>query len=162
MIILHNSTISLIVIRFFILSFIIAKNSFLGFSQERMNLNDCLSRSFLHSKEIAMVKVKRSSADTYLRQERDLFIPSLSITNQHNLSIGRVLDPTTYQFITNRTVHDMSAYIGGSLTLFSGLERLYQVKKAELGLRSVELDEARTKNELSLEVTRLFLKQTAI
>ena len=105
-----------------------------------------------------MVKVKRSSADTYLRQERDLFIPSLSITNQHNLSIGRVLDPTTYQFITNRTVHDMSAYIGGSLTLFSGLERLYQVKKAELGLRSVELDEARTKNELSLEVTRLFLE----
>lgn len=158
MTILHYNTISLIVIRFFILSFIIAKNSFFVGAQERMSLNECLNRSFLHSKDITMVKVKRSSADTYLRQERDLFIPSLSITNQHNLSVGRVLDPTTYQFITNRTVHDMSAVIGGSLTIFSGLERVYQVKKAELNLKSIELEESLTKNELSLEVTRLFLE----
>ena len=78
---LYSGSIRLIVFGF--ITFVTA--SFSGFSQERMSLYDCLNRSFQRSKDAAMVKVKRSSADSYLKQERDLFLPSLSITNQHNL-----------------------------------------------------------------------------
>ena len=85
-------------------------------------------------------------------------IPSLSVSSQHTISTGRVLDPTTYQFVTNRSVYDMSASIGGSMTLFSGMERYHQVKKAELNVQSAEWDVERTKNDIMLEVTRLFLE----
>ena len=44
------------------------------------------------------------------------------------------------------------------MTLFSGFERVHRVKRAALNIRTTELDIEKTKNELTLEVTRLFLK----
>lgn len=113
-------------------------------------LETCLSRrevdSELFSTQEQFILTKQS------------FMPVLSLSSQHNVSTGRVLDPTTYQFVTSRSVYDMSASIGGSLTLFSGTERYHQVKKAELNVQSAEWDVERTKNDIMLEVTRLFLE----
>lgn len=108
------------------------------------------------SSQIAQNKVRVAKKELVVT--KDSFLPSLALSNQHNLSTGRVLDPTTYQFLTNRTVYDMNASIGGSMTLFSGFERVHRVKRAALNIRTTELDIEKTKNELTLEVTRLFLK----
>lgn len=89
---------------------------------------------------------------------KDTFLPSIALSNQHNVSTGRVLDPTTYQFLTNRTVYDMNASIGGSLTLFSGFERIHRIKRAELNVQSAETDVEQTRYNIALEVTRLFLE----
>ena len=80
------------------------------------------------------------------QQAKDAFLPSLNISNQNNLSTGRVLDPTTYQFLTNRTVYDMNATIGISMTIFSGFERVHRVKKAELNVAAAETDLEETRN----------------
>ena len=106
--------------------------------------------------QIAQNKVSQSPKELVV--SKDAFIPSVTLTNQHNVSTGRVLDPTTYQFLTNRTVYDMNASISGTMTLFSGLERVHRVKKTILNVQTAELDVEKTKNELMLEVTRLFLK----
>jgi outer membrane protein len=140
------------------LSLVIVIVSVLGSSQtETHTLKDCF--------ELAMkgMSIKRADASNQKNRVELLaisssFLPSISITNQHNVSTGRVLDPTTYEFVTNKTVYDMSASIGGSMTLFSGFERIHQVKKAELELQSAELEVERTRNDLALEVTRLFLE----
>lgn len=108
------------------------------------------------SSQIARNKVR--VAEKELVVTKDYFLPSLALSNQHKLSTGRVLNPTTYQFLTNRTVYDMNASIGGSMTLFSGFDRVHRVKMAALNIRTAELDIEKTKNELTLEVTRLFLK----
>lgn len=89
---------------------------------------------------------------------KDSFLPSVALSNQHNVSTGRVLDPTTYQFLTNRTVYDMNASIGGSMTLFSGFERFHRVKRAELNVKSAEIDVEQTRYNIALEVTRFFLE----
>lgn len=99
-----------------------------------------------------------SIAEKEVVEVKDVFLPTISFANQHNYSIGRVLDPTTYQFVTNRTVYDHSASIGGSMTIFSGFSRVHQIKRAEQNLLSVKLDIERIGNDLSLEVTRLFLQ----
>lgn len=85
------------------------------------------------------------------------FLPSLSISNQNNLSTGRVLDPTTYQFLTNRSVYDMSTAIGGSMTLFSGFERPRTIQKEKMNLQAALLETEKTRNDLALNVTALFL-----
>ncbi|MBR1795167.1 MAG: TolC family protein [Bacteroidales bacterium] len=89
---------------------------------------------------------------------KDAYYPSFAVSSQHSISSGRVLDPTTYNFVTSRTIYDMNTSVGGSMMLFSGLGRFHQVKKAELNVRLAELDVERTKNDLALEVTRLFLE----
>lgn len=108
------------------------------------------------STQIAQKKISLTKKEA--TEAKGAFIPNLLLSNQHNLSTGRVLDPTTYQFLTNRTVYDMNASIGGSMTLFSGFERFHRVKKAELNVQAADINLEEIRNNLTLEVTRLFLK----
>lgn len=127
------------------------------FAQTTFSLKNCIEYAEQHSSEIKASQVQSETADLNLQQSRNTYIPSLSISNQGNLSTGRVLDPTTYQFVTNRTVYDMSTAIGGSITLFSGFERPNNIEKAKLNLQSALLETEKTKNDIALNVTALFL-----
>ena len=121
------------------------------------SLTECLNY-VQNSTIISSAKASQNSDRVGINIAKDSFIPSITFNNQNNLSTGRVLDPTTYQFVTNRTVYDMSASVGASVTLFSGLERIHQVRKAELIHQSAGLEVDRTKRDLELEVIRLFLE----
>ena len=125
--------------------------------QECYSLRSCIEHAVAHSSEINKSRTSEEVAESALLQEKYTLIPSLSVSTQHNLSTGRVLDPTTYQFITNRTVFDMSTAIGGSMTLFSGFERSNNIEKSKLNLQSALLETERTKNDIALNITALFL-----
>ena len=121
-----------------------------------LSLKDCI----IHSRTNTTTSNNQVSSDEKrleLVSVQQSFIPSLSLSNQHNLSTGRVLDPTTYEFVTNRTVYDMSASVGGSMTLFAGGERIQQVRMAKLNLQSALLETERTRNDLALNVIAMFL-----
>lgn len=129
-----------------------------SYAQPRVySLKDCIS-ILENNKDIQLGRklVEREMFETIIT--KDTFLPNIAISSQQGLSFGRVLDPTTYDFVTNLTMHDISASIGGSVTLFSGLERLYQVKKSNLNLNYAELDLDRKKNNLTLEMTKVFLE----
>ena len=130
----------------------------LAHAQGSYSLLSCVDRVLEHNVSMEKAKSGEESAALSLSQARNAYIPSLAISNQHNLSTGRVLDPTTYNFVTNKTVYDMSASIGGSLTLFSGFERSRLVQREQLSLQSARLQTEKTRNELILNVTALFLE----
>ena len=142
----------------FIISLIgLSSATFITAAQSVYSLHECIIRAMDISPEIQSKKIAGYESVIALSQQKNTYIPSLSISNQHNISTGRVLDPTTYQFLTNRTVYDMSAAIGGTMTLFSGFERPQSIKKAKLNLQSALLETEKTKNNLALNVTALFL-----
>lgn len=120
-------------------------------------MSDCVHYALENSTALKRVQVSAEDAERAARGATYTFIPSLNIANQHNISTGRVLDPTTYDFVTNRAVYDMSASVGGSVLLFSGGERLQQARKAKLNLQSALLETERIRNDLTLNVTALFL-----
>lgn len=129
----------------------------IGGDNNTFSLSDCIRIAINEN-----TQVKQSETDALIVNEAKkntgiTYIPTLSISNQNNLSIGRVLDPTTYQFLTNCSVYDMNVMIGGTMTLFSGFERLNNVKKAYLSLQSALLETEKTKNDIALNVTALFL-----
>ena len=135
---------------------LILNGAFLS-AQTSFSLKDCIDYSNLHSSKIKVSQIQSEIADLNLNQSRRTYTPSLSISNQSNLSSGRVLDPTTYQFLTNRTVYDMSTAIGGTMTLFSGFERPRTIQKEKLKLQAALLETEKAKNDLALNVTALFL-----
>lgn len=144
------SRISLVVVVFFVtLSTTVAQSVY--------SYSDCIKIALKENSHIMQAQSNAAIAAETKKGSAYAFIPSLSLSNQHNLSTGRVLDPTTYQFITNRTVFDMSASVGGSVTLFAGGERIQQVRKAKLNLQSALLEAERTRNDLTLTVTSMFL-----
>lgn len=127
------SRISLVVVVFFVtLSTTVAQSVY--------SYSDCIKIALKENSHIMQAQSNAAIAAEAKKGSTYSFIPSLSLSNQHNLSTGRVLDPTTYQFITNRTVFDMSASVGGSVTLFAGGERIQQVRKAKLNLYIVLQD----------------------
>lgn len=92
-------------------------------AQSHYTLSDCIIIAIEENAQVKQAQTDAAIAAEAKKGSTYSFIPSLSLSNQHNLSTGRVLDPTTYQFITNRTVFDMSASVGGSVTLFAGSVR---------------------------------------
>lgn len=126
-------------------------------AQSSYSLSDCIRIATTENARVKQAQVSVEMTDVARKGCVQAYIPSLSLSNQYNLSTGRALDPTTYLFVTNRTVYDMSASIGGSVLLFSGFERPRLVEKARLNLQSALLETEKTKNELSLSVTALFL-----
>ena len=104
---------------------------------QTLSLQQCLEKMNDVNPAIKVSNAVKEQQLWVYRQVKDAFIPSLSLSNQHNVSTGRVLDPTTYQFLTNRTVYDMSASVGGSLILFNGFERVKKKKKAKMKIKNL-------------------------
>lgn len=129
-----------------------------SFGQPYYSLSKCISMVSTHNPQISQAKAAAQIAEITRKNSANAYIPSLSISNQQNLSTGRVLDPTTYQFVSNRTVYDNSLSIGGSMTLFSAFERIRSIQKAELYLQSALLETERINNDLTLQVTALYLE----
>lgn len=126
-------------------------------AQSHLKLQDCISIA-MENNQIKETQNATETKKLAVRQAKNSYIPTLSISNQHNFSTGRVLDPTTYQFLTNKTVYDMSASVGASVMLFSGFERPRNIKKAKLSLQSALLETEKTKNDIALNVTSIFLE----
>lgn len=142
--------------RILVALFVIFSNFIYGQTND-YSLSRCVKKAQENvSTQIAQKRISLTKKEA--TEAKGAFIPNLLLSNQHNLSTGRVLDPTTYQFLTNRTVYDMNASIGGSMTLFSGFERFHRVKKAELNVQAADINLEEIRNNLTLEVTRLFLK----
>ena len=131
--------------------------SFCDCRADSLSLLECIKIAVTNCSLARMNETDSAIAELSFKQSRNSYLPFLSISGQNNLSTGRVLDPTTYQFVTNRSVYDMSTAIGGSMTLFSGFERPNNVKKAKLNLQAALLETEKTKNDIALNVTALFL-----
>ena len=123
----------------------------------KFTLDDCIQYAEENATSIQRSLVNNEEASEIVKEAALSFTPSAALSNQHNISNGRVLDPTTYQFVTSRTVYDMSASIAGSMTLFAGGERIQQLRKAKLNLQATLQEAERTRNDLALNVTALFL-----
>lgn len=126
-------------------------------AQSEYSLSDCIRLAMERNPVVMQGQNTADAAKLAVKGAANEYIPTVSISNQHNLSIGRVLDPTTYEFVTNKTVYDMSTAVGGSMTLFSGLNRLHNIKKAKLNLQSALLEMEKSRNDLTLNVTALFM-----
>lgn len=120
-------------------------------------LSDCIDYALEHNTSLKVAESGEESAKAEVDKAKDAFIPSVGLSNQHSLSVGRVLDPTTYDFVENRSVYDMNGSIGASETIFSGFSRFNTIKKAELNLQNASLDIEKTRNDITLNVIASFL-----
>lgn len=120
-------------------------------------LSSCIDYALGHNTNLKVADAAKESAAMDVTKAKDTFIPSITLSNQHSLSTGRVLDPTTYDFVENRSVYDMNGSIGASETIFSGFSRLNTIKKAELSLQNASLDIEKTRNDIALNVIASFL-----
>lgn len=121
-------------------------------------LKKCIEYALENNIELKAEKLSVQEQDISLSESKWAFVPRISATTGYNLSIGRVLDETTYDFINNETMGSSSSSISVSMPIFSGLRNLRQLQAAEIGKRTAELQFEKASNDLRLNITAYFLE----
>lgn len=127
-------------------------------AQTVWTLDECITYARSHNISFKRQQLGIEESRIALRQAKLDYIPSVSANSGYNISAGRVLDPTTYDFIENNTVSDFNAAMSVSTELFAGLKKHYVRQKAELALKAALASSRQAENDLSLNITTAYLE----
>lgn len=125
---------------------------------KRWTLEECIDYAYEHNIEIKTQVLSAQEKRIALAESKWGYAPDISVSNSFSLSTGRVLDPTTYDFIENQTVQGNNTSLGASVPIFNGLRNLYSLRRAKLDLRSSLLAVEKTRNDVRLNVTAYYLE----
>ena len=121
-------------------------------------LDDCISRAMDKSLVLESKRLDISDKQVSVSESKWAFAPDVTAGSNYNISIGRVLDETTYDFVTNETVGSSSTSISGSITIFNGLRSIRSFQYARLDKQAAELGLLQAEDELEIGVTAGFLE----
>lgn len=65
-------------------------------------LEDCVHYALKNSAEVKKQSYSIEREKLTLQEGKWAFIPKLSVSSSYTMSTGRVLDPTTYQFVSTK------------------------------------------------------------
>ena len=92
-----------------------------------------------------------------LQEGKWAFVPKLSASSSYTMSTGRVLDPTTYQFVSTKYTGNSSTSVSGDITLFEGGKKIFTLSKAKLSLRTAMLKDESVKRNLQIQITSAYM-----
>lgn len=121
-------------------------------------LDDCIAYALEHNIDIKLQEVTAGEKAVTLSESKWAYAPNVSASSGYNLSTGRVLDPTTYNFIENQTVQGFNSSVSANTTIFGGLKNMYTLKRAKLDLHASVLGVEKMRNDVALNVTAYFLE----
>lgn len=124
---------------------------------EPWNLQTCIQYAQENNIELQQQELSIEDATLAKRQAQLNYIPSVNTSFNSGTSVGRVLDPTTYEFRENSSNTDFSGSVSAGTELFAGMKKLHQLKKSELGLKNMLTQVEKARNDLSLNITAAYL-----
>ncbi len=131
----------------------------LGGAQERTvwSLEDCVNHALENNLRIQQQKLGVEVARENLQQSQANRLPSLNANASHNYNYGRMLDPITNEFSTER-VQTNNFSLSSGMTLFSGFQVRNNIERDRFDLLASEYDVATMENDISLAVASSYLQ----
>jgi len=120
-------------------------------------LEECIAYAEEHGIDIQKQILALCESNLTLQESRWAFVPSLSASSNYTVSTGRVLDPTTYQFVETNLTSNTSSSLSGSISIFEGGKKLLALNKAKLSFRYALLKDESIKNSLKLNVIAAYM-----
>lgn len=130
-----------------------------GGAQERTvwSLEDCVNHALENNLRIQQQKLGVEVARENLQQSQANRLPSLNASASHNYNYGRMLDPITNEFSTER-VQTNNFSLSSGMTLFSGFQVRNNIERDRYDLLAREYDVATMENDISLAVASSYLQ----
>lgn len=142
-----------------LLLILLLTGSLAGHAQQRhWTLEECIAHACEHNIEIKTQELSTEEKRIALSEARWSYAPDISASNSYSLSTGRVLDPTTYEFIEQQTVGGNSTSVGANITVFNGMRNMYRLQRARLDLRSSLLAVETMRRDVRMNVTARYLE----
>ena len=121
-------------------------------------LDECIAYAYEHNIDIKAKELSVRQKEISVSEQQWNYAPSISASNSTSISNGRVLDPTTYDYVENEIVGGNSSSINANINLFNGLRNHHNVKRAKLDLQSALFSIEQIRNDLRLNITAYFLE----
>jgi outer membrane protein len=121
------------------------------------NLKECVDYALANSLQVKRSELSLELSSLDKRQARMQMLPSVNLFGSYGLNWGRGIDPVTNQFVSSQRNGYTS--VGGSsdVDLFNGFSIQSTVKQASRDFEASELDLAKSKNDVILNVVSLFI-----
>ena len=120
-------------------------------------LEDCVNYALEHSIDLQRQDHAIDRERLALQEGKWAFVPRLSASTSYTMSTGRVLDPTTYEFVKTNYTGNNSASVSGDVTLFEGGRKIHALSRARLSLRAALLQEESLKYNLRIQIAGAFM-----
>lgn len=129
----------------------------LSFAQEKQwTLQECVNYALENNISVKQAELSNQTNSQEIIASKGQFLPSISAGASQSLSIGSTLD-----FVTNnrvsQTTHNTGFNGNVSQNIFNGFRTLNLYKQAKLNLATSELELARIKDDISLNVVNSYL-----
>ena len=130
---------------------------FLPASGQTWTLEDCVNYALEHSIDLQRQEHAIDRERLALQEGKWAFVPRLSASTSYTMSTGRVLDPTTYEFVKTDYTGNSSASVSGDVTLFEGGRKIHALSRAKLSLKAALLQEEALKYNLRIQIAGAYM-----
>lgn len=137
----------------FVISFIICSLAING--QRTLNIDECISYALENNSQIQSMNYDLYNAEINHRQSKLNYLPAVYAKYNHYLNNGRSLNFETYAW-EHEDIQQGNAMLVGELTIFNGLQRLYDMKATQWKFQQEKLKQQKEQLYLKLEVARVF------
>ena len=128
-----------------------------SFAQKKWTLKECVDHALEHN-----ISVKQSQNNSLVNAQdiiaaKGQFLPSFSGSLGERMSIGSGFDPVSNQRINNQTTHSFNYNLSVNQNVFNGFRTLNLYKQSLLSQEINDLELARIKDNISLNVVNAYL-----
>ncbi len=126
-------------------------------AQEVWTLEKCVEYALTNNIQVKQQLLLVKSQQAMLQQDKLSLLPSVNAGASHGYNFGQTVDRYTNQFATNRVQSD-NFYLGSSVTLFGGLQKINQIKQRKSDLEATHFDTDKFMDDMSLNIATGYLQ----
>lgn len=121
------------------------------------SLEDCISYAMENNIMIKQTELNTQYNENTLVQSKVNRLPNLNASSSYNISFGRSLDYSSYEYVDERT-NNAYAGVASDANLFSGFQQKNTIEKNEFNLMASIQNTEKIKNDISLNIAAAFLQ----
>jgi outer membrane protein len=126
-------------------------------AQEVWTLEKCVEYALTNNIQVKQQLLQVKSEQALLQQDKLSLLPSLNGGASHGYNFGQTIDRYTNEFATDRVQTD-NFYLGSTVTLFQGFQKINQVKQRQVDLIAAQYDKDKFMDDISLSIATGYLQ----
>jgi len=129
---------------------------FPSFSQN-WSLDACIDTALQNNLSLQSGRFQYQKSEVELITSKQDLLPSLNGGITHGYNWGQTIDLFTNQFATSRVMYD-NFFLSSSVTLFSGLQKYYDIQTNKLDVQTKMLEQQVIERNVKIDVAAAFLQ----
>ncbi|MGE9314298.1 TolC family protein [Niabella sp. CJ426] len=122
-----------------------------------MTLQQCIDTGIQNNFDVEQRRISEQSEQLDYKQAKLSLLPDLNGNAGHGFNQGRSIDPFTNSPVT-QSFNSSNFSLSSGLVLFSGLSRMNNIKRADLGRKAAQMELQQEKDNLAINIILAYLQ----